>query len=300
MVAEALAGLRAKPNGRYADGTVGGGGHAAAILEATGPNGWLFGCDHDGAAVEAARLRLAAFAGRFVIRRGNYAGLAEMVEPGSFDGVLLDLGVSSPQLDEAGRGFSFQREGPLDMRMDTRQSVTAAELVNELDAVELARIFWELGGEPQSRRLARAIEAERRLAPFETTGQLAAFVERLAPRRGKRTHPATAVFQALRMAVNDELGSLERGLAAAMTVLKSGGRLVVITFHSREDRLVKEFGRARARDYEFDGAVDVPELRRPKAAELRWAQRQAVKPGAAELADNPRSRSAQMRVMEKI
>jgi 16S rRNA (cytosine1402-N4)-methyltransferase len=136
--------------------------------------------------------------------------------------------------------------------------------------------------------------------PFETTGQLAAFVERLAPRRGKRTHPATAVFQALRMAVNDELGALERGLAAAMAVLKPGGRLVVITFHSREDRLVKEFGRDRARDYEFDGTVDVPELRRPKAAELRWAERRAVKPGAAELAENPRSRSAQMRVMEKI
>ncbi len=300
MVVEALAGLRAKPGGRYADGTLGGAGHAAAILEATGPGGWLFGCDRDGAAVEAARLRLAAFAGRFEIRRGNYADLAEMVEPGSLDGVLLDLGVSSAQLDEAGRGFSFQREGPLDMRMDTRQGVTAAELVNHLDAGELAKIFRELGGEPQARRLARAIEAERRRAPFKTTGQLAALVERLAPRRGKRTHPATAVFQALRMAVNDELGSLERGLAAALTVLKPGGRLVVISFHSREDRLVKEFGRARARDYEFGGVVDVPELRRPKAAELRRAQRRAVKPGAAELADNPRSRSAQMRVMEKI
>ncbi len=226
--------------------------------------------------------------------------MAEMVEPGRLDGVLLYLGVSSAQLDEAGRGFSFQREGPLDMRMDTRQGVTAAELVNHLDAGELAKIFRELGGEPQARRLARAIEAERRRAPFKTTGQLAALVERLAPRRGKRTHPATAVFQALRMAVNDELGSLERGLAAALTVLKPGGRLVVISFHSREDRLVKEFGRARARDYEFGGVVDVPELRRPKAAELRRAQRRAVKPGAAELADNPRSRSAQMRVMEKI
>jgi 16S rRNA (cytosine1402-N4)-methyltransferase len=300
MVAEVLAGLRVTPNGRYADGTVGGGGHAAAILESSGPNGWLFGCDRGGAAVEAAQLRLAAFAGRFEIRRGNFAELAEMVGPGSLDGVLLDLGVSSPQLDEAGRGFSFQQDGPLDMRMDTRQSVTAAELVNHLDAAELARILWEWGGEPQARRLARAMEAERRLAPFKTTGQLAAFVERLAPRRGKRTHPATAVFQALRVAVNDEPGSLERGLATALKVLKHGGRLAVITFQSLEDRLVKEFGRARARDYEFSGPVDVPELRRPRAPELRWAQRRAVKPGAAELAENPRSRSAQLRVMEKI
>jgi 16S rRNA (cytosine1402-N4)-methyltransferase len=300
MVTEALAGLGAKPNGRYADGTIGGGGHAAAILESSGPNGWLFGCDRDGAAVEAAQARLTRFAGRFEIRRGNFAELVEMAGSGSFDGVLLDLGVSSPQLDESERGFSFQQDGPLDMRMDSRQSVTAAELVNHLGADELAKIFWEWGGEPQSRRLARAIENERRMAPFKTTGQLASFVERLAPRRGKRTHPATAIFQALRLAVNDEPGSLERGLAAAMKVLKSGGRLVVITFHSLEDRLVKEFGRARARDYEFSGTVDVPELRRPRAPELRWVERRAVKPGAAELAENPRSRSAQLRVMEKI
>ncbi len=302
MVAEALAGLRVNPDGRYVDGTIGGGGHAAAILESSGPNGWLFGCDRDGVAVEAAQTRLAraGYAGRFEIRRGNFSELAEMVEPGRCDGVLLELGVSSPQLDEAERGFSFQQDGPLDMRMDTRQGVTAAELVNRLGVEELAKILWEWGGEPQARRLARAIEAERRLAPFKTTGQLAALVERLAPRRGKRTHPATAVFQALRLAVNDEPGSLERGLAAAMKVLKSGGRLVVITFHSLEDRLVKEFGRAGARDYEFPGTVDVPELRTPRAPELRWAQRRAVKPGAQELAENPRSRSAQLRIMEKI
>jgi 16S rRNA (cytosine1402-N4)-methyltransferase len=300
MVAEVLAGLRVKPNGRYADGTTGGGGHAAAILESSGPNGWLFGCDRDGAAVEAARTRLAPFAGRFEIRRGNFAELAEMAGAESFDGVLLDLGVSSAQLDHAERGFSFQQDGPLDMRMDTRQGVTAAELVNGLNADELAKILWEWGGEPQARRLARAMVAERRLTPFKTTGQLAALIERLAPRRGKRTHPATAVFQALRLAVNDEPGSLQSGLAAALKILKPGGRLVVITFHSLEDRLVKEFGRARARDYEFSGAVDVPELRRPRAPELKWVERRSVKPGAAEVAENPRSRSAQLRVMEKI
>jgi 16S rRNA (cytosine1402-N4)-methyltransferase len=260
----------------------------------------LFGCDRDGAAVEAANARLAEFAGRFEIRRGNFAELAEMIEPSSCDGVLLDLGVSSPQLDAAERGFSFQRDGPLDMRMDTRQDLTAADLVNDLAADELARIFWELGGEPQSRRLARAIERERRQRPFMTTGQLAGFIERLAPRRGQKSHPATKIFQALRIAVNDEIGYLRRGLAAAAQVLKPGGRLAVITFHSLEDRVVKEFGRERTRDYEFEGDVDVPELRRPRVPEMRWAQRKAIKPGAAELEANPRSRSAQLRILEKI
>ena len=264
------------------------------------PTGWLSGCDRDGAAVEAAKERLAEFAGRFEIRRGNFADLAEMAGPASCDGVLLDLGVSSPQLDSAERGFSFQRDGPLDMRMDTRQDLTAADLVNESGVDELVRIFWELGGEPQSRRLARAIERERRSRPFMTTGQLAAFIERLAPRRGQKTHPATKVFQALRIAVNDEIGCLRRGLAAAAAALKPGGRLAVITFHSLEDRVVKEFGRERSRDYEFEGGVDVPELRRPRAPEMKWAQRKAIKPGAAELAANPRSRSAQLRILEKI
>jgi 16S rRNA (cytosine1402-N4)-methyltransferase len=300
MVAEVLAALKPRPDGRYADGTAGGGGHAAAILAASSPTGWLCGCDRDGAAVEAAQARLAEFAGRFEIRRGNFAEMAQMWEPGSFDGVLLDLGVSSPQLDRAERGFSFQQEGPLDMRMDTRQGTTAADLVNRLSADELAKIFWELGDEPQSRRFARAIEMDRQQRPFTTTGQLAGLIERLSPRRGQRTHPATKVFQALRMAVNDELGSLRRGLDGAVKLLKPGGRLAVITFHSLEVRVVKEFGRERSRDYEFEGPVDVPELRRPRKPELRWIERKAVKPGAAELAENPRSRSAQLRTMEKI
>ena len=164
------------------------------------------------------------------------------------------------ETDTPGRGFSFQSEGPLDMRMDTRESLTAAKLVNEMDADELATIFWELGGERQARRFARAIERQRQEERFAGTGQLAGLIERLAPRRGQRTHPATKVFQALRLAVNDEMGSLKRGLAAALRVLTPGGRLAVITFHSLEDRLVKEFGREQAREYEFDGPVDVPEL----------------------------------------
>jgi 16S rRNA (cytosine1402-N4)-methyltransferase len=259
----------------------------------------LSGCDHDGSAVEAAQRRLAEFAGRVEIRQGNFADLAGWLPADSCDGVLLDLGVSSPQLDVAERGFSFQQDGPLDMRMDRRQPMTASGLVNVIGAEELAKIFWELGGERESRRFARAMVHDREARPFETTRQLAELIERLSPRRGRKTHPATKVFQALRLAVNDEMGSLKRGLAAALTILKPGGRLAVITFHSLEDRVVKEFGRARAQDYTFTGGVDVPELREPRAPELKWVTRKAVKPGETEAAENPRSRSAQLRVMEK-
>ncbi len=300
MVAEVLAALKARPGGKFADGTLGGGGHAAAILAASSPNGWIFGCDRDGDAVEAARKRLAEFAGRFEIRQGNYADLAEMLPPESCDGIVLDLGTSSHQLDTAQRGFSVIRDGPLDMRFDARQETTAADLVNGLGADELAKIFWELGDEPDSRRIARAIELDRRQRPFTTTGQLAELIERLNPRRGKKTHPATLVFQSLRLAVNGELESLKRGLDAAMKVLKPGGRLAVLSFHSIEDRIVKDYAREKSREYAVDGPVDVPELRQPKTPELRWVQRRAMKPGPEELAANARSRSAQLRVMEKI
>jgi len=300
MAAEVLAALKPRPGGRYADGTIGGAGHATAILTASTPNGWLFGCDRDGDAIEAARARLAEFAGRFEIRRGNFADLAEWVPAASCDGVLLDLGVSSWQLDSAERGFSFQNDGPLDMRMDTRQLATAADLVNRASAEELAKIFWELGGERDSRRIANAMAGDRGSRKFETTRQLAEWIEKISPRRGKKAHPATKVFQALRIAVNDELGSLKRGLDAALKVLKPGGRLAVITFHSLEDRVVKDFGRARSRDYTFAGTVDVPELREPRMPELKWVTRKALKPGEAEIAENPRGRSAQLRVMEKI
>jgi len=302
MVGEALGALRPGPGGCYADGTVGGGGHAAAILAAIWPTGWLFGCDRDGDAVESARARLAEYAGRFEIRQGNFADMDEWTPAGSCDGMILDLGVSSYQLDSPGRGFSFQRDGPLDMRMDRREGRTAAELLNEASAEELAKIFWELGGESGARRLARAITRERdeRDQKIVTTGQLASLVERHSPRAGRRTHPATRVFQALRLAVNDEIGSLKRGLVTALKLLKPGGRLAVITFHSLEDRVVKEFGRSRARDYAVPGTVDVPEMRVPCAPQIKWLTRKAIKPGAAEVAENPRSRSAQLRVFEKI
>jgi 16S rRNA (cytosine1402-N4)-methyltransferase len=226
--------------------------------------------------------------------------MAGWIPAAGCDGVLLDLGVSSPQLDSPERGFSFQHDGPLDMRMDTRQTLTAADLVNGAGAEELAKIFWEFGDERGSRRLAGAMVHDRERRRFETTRQLAELIERLSPRRGKKAHPATKIFQALRIAVNDEMGSLKHGLEAAVKILKPGGRLAVITFHSLEDRVVKDFGRARARDYAFPGGLDVPELREPRTPELKWMTRKPIKPGADELNDNPRSRSAQLRVLEKI
>ena len=298
-MAEVLGALTPTDGGRYVDGTLGGAGHAAAILAASAPTGWLFGCDQDGEALAAAHVRLAEFAGRFEIRRGNFSELKDWIPAGSCDGVLLDLGVSSSQLDKPERGFSFQHDGPLDMRMDVRQPLTAANLVNTAGAEALAKIFWEYGDERESRRFARAIVHDREQRAFTNTRQLAELIERLSPRHGRKAHPATRVFQALRIAVNDELGTLECGLAGALQILKPGGRLAVITFHSLEDRAVKIFGRARARDYTFSG-TDVPELRAPCAPELRIIRRKAIVPGVVELRANPRSRSAQLRVMEKV
>ena len=299
LTTEILAALRPRAGGRYADGTVGGGGHAAALLRASAPTGTLLGCDRDGAAVKAARERLAEFEGRFDIRQGSFADLDRWIEAGSCDGVVLDLGVSSPQLDWPERGFSFQSDGPLDMRMDPAQELTAAALLNQTGAEDLAKIFWEFGGEANSRRIARAIERERETRPLLRTRQLAELIERVSPRGGRRIHPATKVFQALRIAVNDETGHLQRGLEAAVKILKPGGRLAAISFHGLEDRMLKKFGGRMSRDYEAD-EPDVPELRRPRPAILRWVGRKAIVPGAAELSENPRSRSAQCRVLEKL
>ena len=301
MVAEVLTALRPRPGGRYADGTLGGAGHAMAVLNASSPNGWLSGFDRDGTAVEAAQARLAErFAGRFEVHRANFCEMGRWLAAGSCDGILLDLGVSSPQLDRPERGFSFQGDGPLDMRMDDRQTLTAADLLNGEDAETIARIFWEYGGERDSRRFAKAIVLDRGTRAFTTTRQLAELIERLAPRHGKKSHPATKVFQALRIAVNAEMESLRQGLDAAVGLLKPGGRLAVITFHSLEDRVVKEFGREKTRDYSFTGEVDVPELRTPRVPELKWVSRKAILPGEVELKENPRARSAQLRVLEKI
>jgi 16S rRNA (cytosine1402-N4)-methyltransferase len=300
LMTEVVESLRIRPGSLCLDGTVGGGGHAAAILKASAPNGRLLGCDRDGNAVAAARARLSEFPNRFEIRQGNFADVGEWIEPESCDAALLDLGVSSPQLDEAERGFSFQQDGPLDMRMDQTKGPTAADLLNRLDADELAKIFWEYGGERDSRRMARAIAHDRQARPFERTRQLAELIERISPRAGRKAHPATKVFQALRIAVNDELGSLQRGLEAVVKVLKPGSRMAVISFHSVEDRMVKEFGRRLSRDYEPAPGVDAPELRRPRPPLLKLVQRKAIVPGENETRENPRSRSAQCRVFEKL
>lgn len=300
MLGEVLNALQPRAGRRYVDGTVGLAGHAVAILRASSPDGFLFGSDRDASALAVARERLAEFRGRFELRQKNFSELASWIEQRSCDGVLLDLGVSSPQLDIAGRGFSFQQDGPLDMRMDQSQSLTAAELVNELSEMDLAKLLWELGDEPASRKYARAIVQARERSRLKTTGELARLIERLNPRRGSRVHPATRVFQALRMAVNDEVRSLESGLAAAWTLLRPGGRMAVISFHSVEDRVVKEFGRERARDYAVQGEMDLPEFRVPRPPGLKLITRKPIPPSQAELAENPRARSAKMRVFEKI
>ncbi len=300
MLREVLEWMQPRDGAVYVDGTAGGGGHSAAILEASGPTGRLWAFDRDGEAVQAVRERLRACSERVEIVQSNFDRMAEVVPAGTVAGVLLDLGVASPQIDQAWRGFSFLQDGELDMRMDRRGGVTAAQLLNEQSAEELARIFWENADERDSRRIARAIVADRSVRPFVSTQQLAELVERVCPRRGRKSHPATRVFQALRIEVNDEIGSLRRGLVAAMTVLADRGRLLVITFDSLADRVTKGFFRDEAREYEVVGDVDVPMLRRPRAPRARVLTRRSVMPRESEVMENPRARSAQLRVLEKM
>ena len=300
LAAEVMEALRPASGGRYLDGTLGGGGHAEMILKASSPDGKLWGTDRDESAIAAASSRLAAFGDRVEITNDSYSNAAGWVAAGTLDGVLLDLGVSSPQLDHANRGFSVQTDGPLDMRMDQTQALTAAEVVNTWPEAELAAIIWKYGGDRDSRRIARAIAQARAEASLETTGHLAEVVAG-AKRRGRhKKHPAVQVFQAIRIAVNDELDELTRGLEGAFGLLKPGGRLAVITFHSLEDRMVKEFGNEHARDYDVSGEVDVPMLRVDREPRMRWVSRKSIRPADAEVEANPRARSAQLRVLEKV
>ena len=300
MPKEVLQAIQPKAGGRYADGTIGGGGHAALILEASKTGSWLGGSDRDGTAVEAAYSRLAPYAGRFEIRKGLFASLADWIEPESLDGVLLDLGVSSSQLDWPERGFSLLRDGPLDMRMDLEQSLTAANIVNSETEMKLADIIWRFGGERESRKIAKAIVRAREKCEIKTTKELAEIVEGVKPRRGKKTHPATKVFQGLRIKVNNEFGELKQGLKSVSSLLKEGGRLVVITFHSGEDRIVKDYGRVETRDYDIPGEEDVPALRIDRPPRMRWVNRKAIRATEGEVTENPRARSAQLRVLEKL
>jgi 16S rRNA (cytosine1402-N4)-methyltransferase len=305
LVDEVLATLAPSSGSLHIDATLGGGGHTERILEAANPDGRVLGLDADPAAIGRAEARLRArFGDRLVLRQANFRELAEVAPDAGFDvvdGCLFDLGLSSYQLADRSRGFGFRAGGPLDMRFDASRGVPASELLASLDAAELTALFRRYGEEPKAPRIARAIVDARKTAPVSTAEDLAALVERVAPpnpRLRRRTHPATRVFQALRIAVNEELDALSAGLAAALDLLRPGGRLVVLSYHSLEDRIVKRFFQAERR-----GCVCPPELpvcvcgRNPR---LRLVTRPSITPTDAEVAANPRARSARLRAAERL
>lgn len=296
MLGEAVEGLAVRAGGRYLDGTFGRGGHARAVLSRLGPDGRLLLMDRDPTAIATAEAEFSADP-RVSIRHANFSSLAEWDETASgLDGVLLDLGVSSPQLDEATRGFSFMADAPLDMRMDPTQGESAADFIARADEREIADVLWTYGEERFSRKIARAIVEHRTEQPITRTGELAALIERVVGRREPGKHPATRSFQALRIQVNGELDSLKRGLEAALDRLNVGGRLSIISFHSLEDRVVKLF--IRDHSGRVQGSRRGPPV---AAAPARLAAiGKAQFPSDAELAVNPRARSAVLRVAEKL
>ncbi len=298
MVAEVLEAFAPIPGRVILDGTLGGGGHSRALLEKSAK---IIGLDRDGGSIGYCIQHLVVYDGdtvRFV--RANFRDLGwalTNLKINKVDGILLDLGVSSAQLDRAERGFSFQKAGPLDMRMDQLSPETAASIVNGASQDELQQMFWLYGEEPAARKIASAIVKKREQSPFEDTLSLARLVETVIPKHGPR-HPATRVFQALRMAVNDELGALKEALETAVDWLNPGGRLAVITFHSLEDRIVKNFARETSA-----ATVDRPEWPQPRPNPryaFRAIQRRAIQASTAEQRENPRSRSAKLRVLERI
>jgi len=283
LLAEVLGLLSPEPGQRFIDATLGLGGHAAAILPRILPGGRLLGIDCDAEALAQAAARLAAFRGHFELVHGNFRDLGELASRAGIakaDGVLFDLGLSSYQLEAPSRGFSFASDGPLDMRMDRGGRTTAARLIARSSVAELERILREFGEERFARRIARALVERRK--ELRTTRDLASLVERVVPRRERRIHPATRTFQALRIAVNDELGALEAALKGLPRWLAPGGRVAVISFHSLEDRIVKQ----AFRDHEAAGEVEV-------------VTRKPLRPSAAEVATNRRARSARLRVAER-
>jgi 16S rRNA (cytosine1402-N4)-methyltransferase len=301
MAGEVVETLAPRSGSLQIDATLGGAGHAERVLEASSPDGRLLGLDADGAAIARSARYLARFGDRAVLRQANFAQLAEVAPAAGFgqvDGLLLDLGLSSYQLVDVERGFGFRAGGRLDMRFDTSRGQSAADLLATLDAGELAALFRRYGEEPFAGRIARTIVETRSHSPVETAEQLAALVERVVPTpKGRRRHPATRVFQALRIAVNDELAALEAGLAASLVLLRPGGRLVVLSYHSLEDRIVKRFIAAEQR-----GCVCPPRVpicvcgRQPNLRSLGKSRA----PSADEVAANPRSRSARLRGAERI
>lgn len=293
-----MSALAPQPGGRFIDATVGAGGHAAGLLAATAPDGRLLGLDRDPAALVVARERLNAYGERVRLVQAGFADLAAIARTHQFvpvDGILFDLGLSSLQLADPNRGFSFQAEGPLDMRFDPTQDLTAADLVNELPMDDLAELLYQYGEERESRRIAHAIVQAR---PIRTTRQLAEVVARAVGGRRRHIHPATRTFQALRIAVNDELAQLQAALPQAVALLRPGGRLAVITFHSLEDRIVKEFMRRESRDCICEPGLPVCVC--GHTASLRLIMRKPITPSVEEVQANPRSRSAKLRVAEKV
>ncbi|MFL5648818.1 MAG: 16S rRNA (cytosine(1402)-N(4))-methyltransferase RsmH [Chloroflexota bacterium] len=305
LVDEVLEMLAPAPGSLHIDATLGGGGHAERILEAANPDGRLLGLDADALAIARVEERLRSLYGdRLVLRQANFRELADVAPGAGFaavDGCLFDLGLSSYQLADRERGFGFRAGGPLDMRFDTTRGVPAAELLASLDAAELTALFRRYGEEPKAPRIARAIVEARKVAPVATAEELAALVERVAPpnpRLRRRTHPATRVFQALRIAVNEELEALQAGLVAALDLLRPGGRLVVLSYHSLEDRIVKRFFQAERR-----GCVcppDVPVCVCGHDPRLRLVTRPSLTPTPAEIDANPRARSARLRAAERL
>lgn len=293
--------LQPKPGGHFVDCTVNGGGHSLALLERTNPNGRLLALDADPAAVAHARQRFASYGERMTVVQGNFRALAEVTaEAGvdQVDGVLMDLGLSSDQLAAHARGFSFMHEGPLDMRYDPTAGETAADLLARAPEREIEQILRDFGEEPRARRIANAIVALRQTRPLETTTQLAELVARVLGGRG-RIHPATRTFQALRIAVNDELTALSEAIPQAVALLRRGARLAVISFHSLEDRIVKNLF-ARLAGREPDPEPRLPVLRTPVPAQIRLITRRPVMPPPEERRANPRSRSARLRVAERV
>jgi len=302
LLREALEALAVRPGGFWVDGTVGAGGHAEAILRATAPEGRLLACDRDAEALETARRRLASFGERVVLRHADYRRLGALLDEAGVPrvaGILLDLGISSLQLDDPGRGFSFQKDGPLDMRIDRTERTTAADLVGALTEERLAAVFKKYGEEKAARRIARALVRERVRAPIATTRRLSEIVASVLPVRGpSRIHPATRTFQALRIAVNRELEGLDRLLEEAAARLEPGGLIAVISFHSLEDRVVKQTLRGLTRRCVCPRDLPVCACGRPGIVRLVGSK--ALRPSAEEALRNPRSRSARLRAAERL
>ncbi|MCB1565146.1 MAG: 16S rRNA (cytosine(1402)-N(4))-methyltransferase RsmH [Rhodanobacteraceae bacterium] len=295
LYAQVLEGLRVKGDGRYLDGTYGRGGHAAGVLAKLGPEGRLLLMDKDPEAIADAAKKFTGDV-RVAWRRGSFATLADWgAVADGLDGVLFDLGVSSPQLDVAGRGFSFMQDGPLDMRMDPETGESAADWLARADEQEIASVLWQYGEERMSRRIARAVVARRGDAPLTRTSELADLIASVIGRREPGKHPATRSFQAIRIHINGELDDLTTGLQAAHDALKPGGRLAVISFHSLEDRMVKRFITERSRPPAGNRRLPQMDDFKPSLIEIGRAQRGE----ADEVADNPRARSAVLRVAER-